>query len=319
MVSNYLGIDIGGTKCVVCLGTERGEVIDRLVYPTCKHGDGWKKTVGDLESGAEDLIRRHAVRELAGVGISCGSPMHRSQGVIQEPANLPGWRDVPIVGLFKEHFPETPVWLENDANAGALAERAFGAGSDSDCRHMAFLTFGTGLGAGLILDGRLHRGANDYAGEIGHLRLEPWGPAGCGKPGSFEGFCSGGGIEQVAEIERRAWFEPTILPEDGLSAVDVGLGADAGDALAQHILARVGTWLGRGLAMLVDVINPELIVIGSIFARCEGWLRPTMEAALREEARSEALAACRIVPARLGEKIGDLAALSIALYESGKL
>ncbi len=313
-----LGIDIGGTTCAACLGTADGEITDRRPVTTRKGSDGWRDTVDDLLAASQELVTAHAVSTLAAIGISCGSPMAREAGIIQEPANLPGWCDVPIVALFRDRFAGVPTRLENDADAGALAELAFGAGRDRPCRHMLFLTFGTGLGAGIVLDGRLHRGASNYAGEIGHIRLAPWGPAGCGKAGSFEGFCSGGGIAQIAHVERRAWFGSTCLPTEGITTRDVGLGAAAGDALCHRILELSGEYLGRGLAIVVDLLNPELIVIGSVFARCEPYLRPAMERALAAEARPEALEVCEVVPATLGERIGDWAALSVALLEAGR-
>jgi len=184
---------------------------------------------------------------------------------------------------------------------------------------MLFITFGTGLGAGLILNGQLYAGANGYAGEIGHIRLAPYGPAGCGKPGSFEGFCSGGGIEQIAFVERRAWFDETVLPYDGLDAKTINEGARDGDPLCRKIFDTVGEYLGRGLAVVLDILNPELIVIGSVFARSEDLIRDGMDRALALEARPETRDACRIVSAELDEDIGNFAAIAIAYYRIGIL
>ena len=188
---------------------------------------------------------------------------------------------------------------------------------------MVFLTFGTGLGAGLILDGRLYSGIGDTAGECGHIRLAPFGPVGFGKAGSFEGFCSGGGIAQLAAVRVReqlqlgnrvAWCpSPEAIP--GLNAKIVGDAAGAGDPLALAVYAECGAYLGRGLAVLIDLLNPELIVIGSVFARSESLLRPAMERSIAEEALPGAAARCRVVPAALGEAIGDYAALALALGE----
>src|SRR5690606_15592063 len=132
---------------------------------------------------------------LAAIGISCGGPLDSRRGVILSPPNLPGWDRIPVVEVFQQAF-KVPVALQNDANAGALAEWLWGAGRGS--HNMIFLTFGTGMGAGLILNGQLYSGTNDLAGEVGHIRLAPDGPVGYGKAGSFEGFCSGGGIKQLA-------------------------------------------------------------------------------------------------------------------------
>ena len=315
----YLGVDIGGTTCAVCTADEQGRLLGEITIPTGKGEEGWEGTLRRLLDQAGKLVHAVAGTQLKAVGISCGSPMDRDGGVIQEPANLPGWRDVPIVSLLQEAFPEVAVHLENDANAGALAEYYFGAGRHQRPDNMLFLTFGTGLGAGLILNGKLYRGSSNYAGEIGHIRLAPSGPVGCGKSGSWEGFCSGGGIEQLAATERAAWQGEFRLAGKNITAAEVGLGALEGDALCRKILSISGDCLGRGLAMVIDLLNPELIVIGSIFARCEEFLRPAMETALLEEARSETLGCCRVVPAALGEEIGLYASLCAAYYGESTL
>ena len=233
------------------------------------------------------------------------------------PPNLIGWNQVPIVELLKQHFA-APVYLQNDANACALAEWKFGAARG--LRHVIFLTFGTGLGAGLILDGRLYHGANDMAGEVGHIRMSENGPVGYGKSGSLEGFCSGGGLVQLARtkiMERLQCGEkPGLLEAAGslerLSARHIGAAAEAGDELACEILKTSGRYLGLGLSLMIDVLNPEMIVVGSIYQRCEAFMRREMEEAIRREALGRSAGACRVVPAKLGDKIGDYAALCVA-------
>ncbi len=181
---------------------------------------------------------------------------------------------------------------------------------------MVFLTFGTGMGAGLILNGRLYRGARDLAGEIGHLRLAESGPVGFGKAGSFEGFCSGGGIARLAALRLKAWEQAgkTSLLADGpdLRADRVGWAAGEGDALARALWQEVGERLGQGLAVLIDLLNPELIALGGIYRRQQGWIEPAMRRVLAAEAIGAANGACRIEPAGLGEAIGDWASLAVA-------
>ncbi len=218
------------------------------------------------------------------------------------------------------HAFDAPVALQNDANAGALAERTWGAGRG--CRHMVFLTFGTGMGAGLILNGRLYSGATDSAGEVGHVRLADDGPVGFHKAGSFEGFCSGGGIAQQGRTAARRALEdghaPVFCPSlDDLEAVTaetVGKAAQAGDAVALEVYRTVGERLGQGLALLIDVLNPERIVIGSIYGRQQNLLEPVVLEVARREALGPSLAACEIVPAGLGERVGDYAALAVAQH-----
>ena len=191
------GVDIGGTKCAVTLGLpESGgiSIKDKLRFPTTDV----EGTVRDIKSALREVIERNGLGSegISAIGISCGGPLDSRTGVIMSPPNLPGWDNIPIVRILSEEFG-VPAAVHNDANACALAEWLFGAGKGT--RNMVFMTFGTGLGAGLILDGKLYTGTNDNAGELGHIRLEGFGPVGYGKAGSFEGFCSGSGIEQLAK------------------------------------------------------------------------------------------------------------------------
>ncbi len=311
------GIDIGGTKCAVSIGRAEGRNITILAKKKIA-------TPGIPQQAIQEMIR--ILNELAddlgvilnAIGISCGSPLDSMNGIIKEPPNLPGWIDIDIVTPFKEAF-HIPAEVQNDANACALAEWMWGAGQG--CKNMVFLTFGTGLGAGLILNGKLYSGASDMAGEVGHIRLEADGPIGYNKAGSFEGFCSGGGIAQLGKTmmdEYRKEGKSSLLFEaenstHGITAEDIGKAAQMGDELALSIFMAVGTKLGKGLAILVDLLNPEIIVIGSIFVRQEKILKAPMERMLKEEALSMNVSDCRVVPAKLGENLGDYAALSVAM------
>ena len=187
-----LGLDIGGTKCAAVTANWDGERLQILKKEKCPtdHSVSPEAMLERLFALADGILDGKP----DAVGISCGGPLDSARGVILGPPNLPGWDDVPVTALAARHFG-APARLQNDANACAVAEWKFGAGRGT--RNMIFLTFGTGLGAGLILDGRLYSGTNDNAGECGHLRLERFGPVGYGKQGSFEGFCSGGGLAQL--------------------------------------------------------------------------------------------------------------------------
>jgi len=312
-MARYIGIDVGGTKCAVSLGNENAEVLKTVKFPT----EGPEENVARILDEAEALVRG-SDEPVRTAGISCGSPLDPKRGIIQSPPNLPGWDNIEIVRMTEERLG-IPAVLCNDANACALAEWKFGAGRG--CENMVFLTFGTGMGAGLILDGRLYNGANGNAGEVGHMRLERFGPVGYGKQGSFEGFASGGGIAQIArtaaveKLQRggsvgycRSWEEL-----DSVNAKTVAQAAEAGDETAVRVYRQVGEMLGRGLSVLVDIINPERIVIGSIFQRSAELLREPMERVMRQECLPFSLDACEIVPAELGDDIGNRAALSLAI------
>lgn len=303
----YTGIDIGGTKCAVVTGGENAEVNGKIKFETGPVEKTYKKIC--------DAVRALGVGKA--IGISCGGPLDAEKGIIMSPPNLPGWDNIPICEMLENTFG-VPAYLKNDADACALAEWKHGAGRG--CSHMIFMTFGTGLGAGMILNGKLYTGACSAAGEAGHVRLSPFGPVGCGKQGSFEGFCSGSGIKQLGQAYAKekiqqgksVSFCKNLEDMDRITAKLIAICAGQGcrDALAVYSLC--GEMLGRGLSVLIDILNPERIVLGSVFQRSEELLRPSMERVIAEECHAANAAACSIVPAELGDRIGDIAALMAA-------
>ncbi len=317
-----LGFDIGGTKCAVILG--RGEmpenpgdlIIDKIAFPTNVER-GWRAITDEMISSADTILSRHGItdpkNELVGIGISCGGPLDSKKGTINCPPNLPDWDNVPICDMFYEHFGIRPN-LQNDANACAVAEWKFGSGYGTE--NMIFLTFGTGMGAGLILDGKLYSGTNDMAGEVGHIRLAPDGPEGYGKEGSFEGFCSGGGIKRLGEMmiekARLDGTESILFSETEITAKAIAIAAKNGDALAKKIYDTCAEKLGMGLSILIDILNPEAIVIGSIYSRSRELFDDIINNVINKEALSYSQRVCKILPAALGESIGDYAALGLA-------
>ena len=316
-MSVLAGLDIGGTKCAASLGRVVGdgvELLARRAFATPPTPDATLAQLGDTLA---DLIEAHNVAPAA-IGVSCGGPLSSAQGLVLGPPNLPGWDRVDVLSPLRSRFG-VPAALQNDANACALAEWRWGNGRG--CHSLVFLTFGTGMGAGLILDGRLYSGIGDMAGEIGHVRLEDDGPVGYGKAGSVEGFCSGGGIAQLARgMAERALaagkppaFCPTPADLPLVTAERVGEAAHAGDALALEVWRIVGEKLGRALAIVVDLLNPERIIIGSIYARQRALLEPQVLHVLQREALPIALGACQVLTAGLGERVGDYASLSVAL------
>ena len=308
-----LGFDIGGTKCAAITADWENEALlitGRVECPT-DHTVSGEEMVNRLFALAEGIVTARP----DAIGISCGGPLDAARGVVLSPPNLPNFRNLPITEMAGARF-SAPVRLTNDANAGAVAEWKFGAGRGLSS--MVFLTFGTGLGAGLILDGRLYEGISGNAGEVGHIRLARSGPLGFGKHGSFEGFCSGGGIARLAwQMASEAAVPPSFIREgmrpEELSTKDIAEAAHAGDAVAREVFRISGEKLGEGLSVLIDILNPEAIVIGSVFARCPDLLLPPCEAVLAREALDASLCDCRILPAALGERIGDYAALGAAL------
>lgn len=290
--SFILGIDLGGTKTAVVLGTPDGEVIARAQFATGTPAETRLRITETAHGFGRDFSR---------VGIACGGPLDAARGRLLAPPNLPGWEGAELVSWFEADL-QKPVALVNDANAGALAEWRWGAGRGST--DLVFLTCGTGLGAGIISGGRLLAGVGGNAGEIGHVRLTEDGPIGYSKRGSVEGWASGGGIGRQAVDA--GW-------PAGTSAKDVAIAADACNPHAIALLEQAGKMLGRTIAILVDLLNPQVIVLGSLFVRARRHLEPALLRELHAEALPELAATCRVVPAELGESIGDLQALAAAM------
>lgn len=311
-----LGFDIGGTKCAVITArfTEGNiEILKKEKCPTDR-SIAPSEMIDRLIALADGIIDRKP----EAVGISCGGPLDSKKGVIMSPPNLPEWDNVHIVKQIEEHYG-VPAHLQNDANACAVAEWKFGAGKGHD--NVVFMTFGTGLGAGLILDGKLYSGTNDNAGELGHIRLDRFGPVGYGKAGSFEGFCSGAGIAQLGytlALQKVQRGEYPLYFKAGMTAADITAKtvADAaylGDETALEVYRTCGEYLGKGLSIIIDLLNPEVIVIGSVFARSQDLLWESAKKVIEKEALSISANYCRVVPAALGEEIGDYAAIATAL------
>ncbi len=315
----FIGIDIGGTKSAVVLATEKSkniEITERIEFATLP----WQETIAKFFDIIEELLVKNNLdtSNIQSIGISCGGPLDSKRGVIMSPPNLVGWDNVEIVKIFTEKFG-VPTFIQNDANACALAEWKFGAGKGT--QNMVFMTFGTGLGAGLILNGKLYAGTNGNAGEVGHIRLEKFGAVGYGKRGSFEGFCSGSGIAQSAKVRamellqmgKKCGYCKSLNEISEITAKSVAISADAGDADAIEIYRESGEYLGKGVSILIDILNPEKVVIGSIYERSENLLADAMNKAILAEALEPSASVCKVVPAVLGNSIGDYASVSVAI------
>ncbi len=298
-----VGIDIGGTKCAVSFARQHSDDIiflDKVRMET--ETEDFDRAMESFIEIIRERFRRNPDWKLTSIGISCGGPLDAGKGLILSPPNLPRWDRADVYTPLKKAFG-VPVMLQNDADACALAEWSMGAGKG--CRNMIFLTFGTGMGAGLILNNELYSGTTSMAGEVGHIRMEKEGPFGYGKYGSFEGFCSGGGIAKLgrmmAEEALREGKTPLFCQSeaelDSISCKSIAEALEQGDELAAEIFDIVGTYLGRGLSVLIDILNPEMIVIGSIYARQKNVLDKKMREALEQEALPVSRKACRIVPA----------------------
>ena len=301
-----VGIDIGGTKTAIVLADNSGRIISRHHFPT-NVTRGFEPVFKDICDGVTTELNSGS-GGVAAISVSIGGPLDVLNGIIKSPPNLSGWINIGLKSLLEERF-HLPVYVEHDGNAGALAEYYFGAGRGF--RNIVFITMGTGLGAGMILDGRLYRGTSDTAGEIGHIRIAETGPLCYGKTGSLEGYGSGSGIAKLAHrMYPQIWNASSTV-------VDVHEAFKSGSIEAQAVFDRASLYLGRGLAMVADMLNPERIILGGIGMRISDALIEPAIRVFRSEVLPEAGTVCEIVPAGLGEQIGDYASLCAAYYQGG--
>ena len=316
-MEEYIGIDIGGTKCAIVTAKIENNV-PIIKYKSKINTKDFSSPIDTIDYLCNDLLdylkkNNKDIKSFKAVGISCGSPLDSKTGYILSPPNLPGWDEVPVVKLVKDRLG-LDTYLQNDANACAVAEWKFGSGVGYN--NVVFLTFGTGFGAGLILDGKLYEGTNGNAGEIGHVRLSNNGPIGYGKKGSVEGFCSGGGLKQIAQQEVQRCKSNNIqtnLNEES-TAKDIFENARLGDKIAKDIVNKCAKRLGNALSIIIDLINPEVIIIGSIYERNEDLLYKKVMKQIKKEALPQSTNVCKILKAKLGDGIGDCASIAIA-YE----
>jgi glucokinase len=322
MVSERLviGIDLGGTKISTALVDGTGRIIAHDYRETLA-AQGQDAVVARMLDAAGDVMARAGVKRsrVAAVGIGAPGPLDVGAGVVVAPPNLPGWDHVPLKQLIEDGLGIT-TFLENDANAAALGEHRFGAGGG--VAHMIYVTVSTGIGGGLILDGKLYHGASGMAGEVGHQTIVPDGPrCGCGNYGCLESLASGTAIARQAR-ERVAQGAPTLiaeLAEGDLERITAKLVAEAarrGDEEAREILAEAMDYLGVGMANLVNLFNPQLIVIGGGLTNIGESLFGPVRRAIDQRAFREQAQAVRVVPAELGDNVGVLGAAAVALRQA---
>jgi glucokinase len=312
-----IGVDIGGTKTAIVEGTATGEILTRSVAPTDADrpfADTWPSLATRIRAAIDSA--RNAGRDPRAISVAAPGPLRIAPGILRDPPNMPGWHNAHLKDALENlenPGPALPVYVEHDANAGALAEWRFGVGRDRAVRNLVYLTFGTGMGAGILANGRILHGATDTAGEVGHLRVAEEGPTAFGKVGAWEAFASGVGLVRLAaRMFPKQWSVDTPIH-------DVVTAILEGDPDMSVVAAEAGRMLGRGLAILIDILNPEIIVVGSLGAVLGDRVLGPARAEVAREALSAAVDACRIVTPALGvPRAGDVASLMAAI-EAGAL
>jgi glucokinase len=316
-----LAIDLGGTKIMVAVVGKGGSIVAQD-YSQTLAVEGPEAVMARLISAANRAVGLAGVRmrQLAGVGLAVAGVLDTRNGVVTVSPNLPGWQGLPLVEMASRNLGVS-VFLVNDADAAALAEQRFGAGHG--CSNLVYVTVSTGIGGGIIVDGKLYSGANGCAGEIGHMTVEPDGPkCACGNTGCLEVLASGRAIAREAR-RRLGTGEPSLLRDKvkgdlgQVTAEVVGEAARRGDALSMEVITRAARYLGIGLANLVQLLNPEMIIIGGGVANLkELLLRPAREEIDRRAFRLPAQTV-RLVLSQLGGSAGVVGAAEFVFDKIG--
>ena len=308
-----LGLDIGGTKIAAGVVAGDGSVRSMRVAPSRVEEGPDRMIERHLELGREAVAEaRAAWSEIRAVGIACGGPLDPRAGVIQSPLSLPGWDDIPLVAIVSEAL-DRPVVVDNDATAGALAEFWFGAGRARGVDHLVYLTISTGVGGGLVLDGRVYRGAAWNAGELGHLTVDHRGRlCACGRRGCVEAYASGTNIATRAREALAEGRASSLREVPVVTARDVADAAAAGDMLACEVWNETTDILGSAVANILDVFNPELVVLGGGVTRAGAQLLDPVRELGRRLAMPPAARAGDVVLAGLGDELGVVSAAALA-------
>lgn len=317
MTQYLVGIDIGGTKLATVVADDNGAILHKVRQPTeARYGSD--HVVSKLIQMVDQMLALVEISrsQISAIGISCGGPLDTTTGIVYSPPNLPDWDAVPLKKIVTTEF-QVPTVIENDANASAYAEWKFGGGQGYD--EVVFMTMSTGIGAGIVSKGQIYHGASDCAGEVGHQILIPNGPlCGCGNRGCLEAICSGPAIARRAQeaIQKQPETEMLKLADGKILAVKsehVVAAAQNGDLLALDLIHQTAFYMGWGIANLVNIVNPEVVLIGTIAVAAGDLLLDPIRRTVQQMAMTRPAQSVRILPAKLGDRIGDLAAISLVI------
>ncbi len=313
--SLFVTVDLGGTQLRVAGYRPNGEIVHR--YATLTHSEeGQEAVVQRLLDSIRQVTTKFPREEVAAISIGAPGPLDPWRGIVFMAPNLPGWKDVPLRDIVQETF-QRPTYLGNDANLAALGEWRFGAGRGST--DMIYITVSTGIGGGIISGGKLLYGKRGFAGEVGHQTIEPHGPrCNCGNRGCLETIASGTAIGRDARALAKVGRAPYLfeLAKGEINTIDAALvsrAAEKGDEISRQLLATAGSYLGIAITNLLHLFNPELIILGGSVTKAGDFLLHPLWQTLRERARPPYLENFDIVPPQLGDDVGLIGALALAL------
>ncbi len=314
-----LAVDVGGTKILAAIISNRGQVIARSYFLTLAD-EGPQLVIERIFSAIDHILRQINIdlSQLDSISIAAAGAIDLKKGLITSSPNLPNWCDVPLRDIVREKY-NVNTFLINDASAAALGEHHFGVGRGVN--NLILLTVGTGIGGGIIINGGLYSGVSGSAGEIGHMTIDVNGPrCSCGNAGCLEALVSGTAVAREA-IKRIRQGERSSLTEivggkiENITAEKVSIAAQGGDPLALEVILKAATYLGIGIANLVNIFNPEMIIIGGGMVKMGDLLLNPVRQVVRERAFQLSVQAVQIVPAQLGNDAGVLGAAAFAFQQ----
>lgn len=318
MTHYIVAVDLGGTQIRAALCDPQGQIYRRVAKLT-RASEGPEAVLARIKESIAEAMEGVGPDAVSGIGIGAPGPLDPDAGMILAAPNLPGWVNVPLRNLISAHFGK-PTFLGNDANVAGLAEATYGAARG--VKDMVYLTISTGIGSGIIVGGRLLLGARGLAAEAGHMVIKLDGPkCGCGNRGCLEALAAGPAISRdvVGRLKAGKGSKSSkVLKLVGgdLNQVDarvIGEAAAAGDKLAVNAFRRAGKYLGLGIVNLLHLFNPRMVVLGGSVTKAGPLLFDPMWEMLRARAMPGYLEGLAVVPAALGDDVGLLGALALAI------
>lgn len=311
MAKNRIGIDVGGTNVKIALVDSDGKIGYSNTIPT-RAEMGYEYTINNMKQAIRDLMTetKLSAKDIEGIGFGLPGQVDFKSGIVRLITNIPGWVEIPLAKMIEDEF-HIPTRIDNDVRCAALGELNFGAGKG--CENLICITVGTGIGSGLIINGKLVRGASNAAGEIGHIKLQMHdGPiCGCGDTGCLEAFASGPSIVAMAEeyiMGGKSTKYREMANGNDITPFIVAEAAKAGDAVAKRIFTRMGEYIGIGMASVVNLLNPEKIIIGGGVADAGDILLNPLKETIKKRAMKIAGETVEVVPAQLGNTAGVIGA-----------
>jgi glucokinase len=312
----YIGIDLGGTNVRAGVVTSDGQILGHDCRPT-EVQLGEEHSVGRIIECAKAATSSAGLTpsDIRGVGIGSPGPLDSREGLVLSPVNFPTWGTVPLVGILSEAFNGVSGALDNDANVVAYGEKWLGAGRDTN--NLLCITLGTGVGGGVVCDGKLLHGFDGNAAEIGHICINVDGPpCKCGSVGCLELYCSATAIVRRTQTAMQIEAPNTSLLADGLTAHKIATASEAGDAFAQRMYEETGYYLGMGIVSATALYNSEVVAIGGGMSRAGELILGPTRRTYRKHGFPSLREKLRIEPMRLGDDAAILGAAKLSMNGS---